>query len=89
MGEAASAIAHDIDVAMAPITLYAEALLEHETLSERARHYLGSIRRAVDDVSHNVGRAARTRSSSRRTAGARIRARSDPYLLGAKPARVC
>ena len=36
----ASAIAHDIDIAMSPITLYADALLEHEPLSERARHYL-------------------------------------------------
>jgi CheY-like chemotaxis protein len=52
----ASAIAHDIDVAVAPISLYANALLEHESLSERARHYLGSIRRAVEDVTHNVAR---------------------------------
>jgi CheY-like chemotaxis protein len=56
LGQAASAIAHDIDVAMAPITLYTEAMLEHETLSDRARHYLSSIRRAVHDVSHNVAR---------------------------------
>ena len=56
LGQAASAIAHDIDVAMAPITLYTEAMLEHETLSDRARHYLSSIRRAVDDVTHNVAR---------------------------------
>jgi len=50
VGQSASAIAYDIDVAIAPITLYANALLEHESLSERARHYLASIRRAVDDV---------------------------------------
>ena len=56
VGQSASAIAYDIDVAIAPITLYANALLEHESLSERARHYLASIRRAVDDVSQNVGR---------------------------------
>jgi CheY-like chemotaxis protein len=56
LGHAAHAIAHDIDVAMAPITLYTEALLEHEPISERARHYLGSIRRAVSDVTHNVAR---------------------------------
>jgi CheY-like chemotaxis protein len=55
-GQSASAIAHDIDVAMAPIALYTNALLEHEPLSERARHYLSTIRRAVDDVSLNVGR---------------------------------
>ena len=34
-GQSASAIAHDIDVAIAPISLYANALLEHEPL-ERA-----------------------------------------------------
>ena len=56
LGQAASAIAHDIDVAMAPITLYTETMLEHEALSERARHYLGSIRRAINDVTHNVAR---------------------------------
>lgn len=54
--QSASAIAHDIDVAVAPISLYTNALLEHEPLSERARHYLNSIRRAVGDVSQNVGR---------------------------------
>lgn len=56
VGQAASAIAHDIDLAIAPIALYTDALLEHETLSERARHYLASMRRAVDDVAQNVGR---------------------------------
>jgi len=56
VGQAASMIAHDIELAIAPIALYADALLEHETLSERARHYLKSIRRAVDDVTLNAGR---------------------------------
>ena len=55
-GQSASSIAHDIDVAVAPISLFANAMLEHEPLSERARHYLASILRAVDDVSQNVGR---------------------------------
>jgi CheY-like chemotaxis protein len=55
-GQSASAIAHDIEVALAPIALYTSALIEHEALSERARHYLASIRRAVDDVSQNVAR---------------------------------
>src|SRR4051812_48164461 len=55
-GQSASAIAHDIDVAIAPISLYANALLDHEPLSERARHYLSAIRRAVEDVAQNVGR---------------------------------
>ncbi len=56
VGQTASAIAHDIDLALAPISLYADALLEHEALSERARLYLHSIRRAVDDVTLNAGR---------------------------------
>src|SRR6187402_3816652 len=56
VGQSASTIAHDIDVAVAPISLFANALLEHESLSERARHYLASILRAVDDVSQNAGR---------------------------------
>ena len=56
VSQSARAIAHHIDVALAPISLYAQALLEHEPLSERARHYLGSIRRAVDDVSQNIAR---------------------------------
>jgi len=55
-GHAASAIAHDIDIALAPIAMYADALLEHEPLSERARHYLLNIRRAVGDVARNAGR---------------------------------
>jgi CheY-like chemotaxis protein len=56
VSQSASAIAHDIDVAVAPISLYTNALLEHEPLSERARHYLTSIQRAVADVTQNVGR---------------------------------
>lgn len=56
MGAAANVIAHDIDVALAPITLYTDALLERETLSDRARHYLTSIRRAADDVARTAGR---------------------------------
>jgi PleD family two-component response regulator len=56
VGHAASGIAHDIELAIAPISLYTNALLEHETLSERARHYLNSIRRAIDDASQNIGR---------------------------------
>jgi CheY-like chemotaxis protein len=70
VGQAASAIAHDIDVALSPIILYTEAMLEHEELSDRARHYLSSIRRAVSDVSQNVARLReldRPREDLRRT----------------------
>jgi len=56
IGQRASSIAHDIDVAIAPVALYSAALLETETLSERARNHLMSIRRAVDDVTRTAAR---------------------------------
>jgi signal transduction histidine kinase len=56
LGQMASGIAHDINNAMSPIALYTEAMLERETLSERARGYLTTIQRALDDVSQTVGR---------------------------------
>src|SRR5688572_22254222 len=52
----ASGIAHDINNAISPISLYAEALLEREPLSEKARGYLTAISRAIDDVAQTVGR---------------------------------
>jgi CheY-like chemotaxis protein len=53
----ASGIAHDINNAISPITLYAEALLETEPgLSERGRGYLEIIQRAIDDVAQTVAR---------------------------------
>jgi len=55
-GETASTIANDIDIAMSPISLYADALLEREQLDARARQYVTSIRRAVDDVALAVAR---------------------------------
>jgi CheY-like chemotaxis protein len=55
-GETVSAIANEIDIAMSPISLYADALLEREQLDARARQYVASIRRAVDDVSLAVAR---------------------------------
>jgi CheY-like chemotaxis protein len=51
-----SVIANDIDVALSPITLYADALLQREELDKRTRQYVTSIRRAVDDVAHAVAR---------------------------------
>ncbi len=57
LGQMASGIAHDINNAISPIALYTEAMLERETtLSERARGYLTTIQRAIDDVAHTVGR---------------------------------
>ncbi|MBC8024562.1 MAG: response regulator [Steroidobacteraceae bacterium] len=57
LGQMASGIAHDINNAISPISLYTEAMLEREpTLSDRARGYLKTIQRAVDDVAQTVGR---------------------------------
>jgi signal transduction histidine kinase len=57
LGQMASGIAHDINNAISPIALYTEAMLERETnLSERARGYLTTIQRAIDDVAQTVGR---------------------------------
>jgi PAS domain S-box-containing protein len=57
LGQMASGIAHDINNALSPVSLYAESLLETEPgLSARARGYLETIQRAVDDVSQTVAR---------------------------------
>jgi nitrogen-specific signal transduction histidine kinase len=53
----ASGIAHDINNAISPVALYTESLLERETnLSERARDYLTTIQRAIEDVAQTVAR---------------------------------
>jgi signal transduction histidine kinase/ActR/RegA family two-component response regulator len=55
LGQMASGVAHDINNAIAPIALYTDSLLEHESnLSERARGYLNIIRRAIADVGETV-----------------------------------
>jgi signal transduction histidine kinase len=57
LGQMASGIAHDINNAISPIALYTESLLEREPgLSGRARKYLASIQRAIDDVAQTVAR---------------------------------
>ena len=57
LGQMASGIAHDINNAISPIALYTEAMLERETsLSDKARGYLTTIQRAIDDVAQTVGR---------------------------------
>jgi PAS domain S-box-containing protein len=57
LGQMASGIAHDINNAISPITLYTESLLEREPdLSPRTREYLETIQRAVDDVGQTVAR---------------------------------
>ena len=57
LGQIASGIAHDINNAISPVSLYTESLLEREpNLSERARNYLTTIQRAIEDVAKH-GRA--------------------------------
>ena len=57
LGQIASGIAHDINNAISPVSLYTESLLEREpNLSERARNYLTTIQRAIGDVAGTVAR---------------------------------
>jgi len=57
LGQMASGIAHDINNAISPVALYTESLLEREPgLSARTREYLETIKRAIEDVAHTVGR---------------------------------
>lgn len=56
LGQMASGIAHDINNALSPAVLYAENILAHESLSERARGQMKSIAQAVDDVASTVAR---------------------------------
>ena len=55
LGQMASGIAHDINNAISPASLYVESLLEHEPgLSARGREHLATIARAIDDVAQTV-----------------------------------
>jgi signal transduction histidine kinase/CheY-like chemotaxis protein/PAS domain-containing protein len=57
LGQMASGIAHDINNALSPVSLYAESMLETErNLSDRGRGYLQTIQRAVEDVAQTVAR---------------------------------
>jgi PAS domain S-box-containing protein len=57
LGEMASGIAHDINNAITPVTLYTENLLDREKgLSERGRDQLRTIATAIDDVAATVAR---------------------------------
>jgi len=57
LGQMASGIAHDINNALSPVALYTESLLEREPgLSAHTREYLEISQRAIDDVSHTLGR---------------------------------
>lgn len=57
LGQMASGIAHDINNAISPVSLYTESLLETEPdLSERSRSCLEVIKRSIDDVAATVAR---------------------------------
>jgi PAS domain S-box-containing protein len=57
LGQMASGIAHDINNAISPISLYTDALLEREaTLSPQGRGQLQTIQRAIEDVASTVSR---------------------------------
>ena len=57
IGQMASGIAHDITNGISPVLLYTETILESEPgLSAESREYLRTIQRAVEDVSHTLGR---------------------------------
>ena len=56
LGQMASGIAHDINNAISPVSMYADILLREPTMNERCRDYLETIRRAIGDVGQTVGR---------------------------------
>ena len=57
LGQMASGIAHDINNAISPVTLYTDTLLEKETqMSAQGRDCLRIIQRAIDDVGQTVAR---------------------------------
>lgn len=57
LGQMASGIAHDINNAISPVSLYVESILTHEVgFSDRARKQLEIVQRSVDDVAQTVKR---------------------------------
>jgi len=57
LGQMASGIAHDINNAISPVTLYTESLLEREKgISAPGRSQLQVIQRAIGDVAQTVAR---------------------------------
>jgi signal transduction histidine kinase/ActR/RegA family two-component response regulator len=57
LGQMASGIAHDINNAISPVSIYTDSLLEtEEGLTDRGRRFLETIKHAIEDVSHTVSR---------------------------------
>ena len=79
LGQMASGIAHDINNAISPVSLYTELLLQQETqISEKGRARLGTMQRAIDDV---AGTIERMREFYRPRESARIFAKVDLHAL--------
>lgn len=57
LGQMASGIAHDINNAITPVSIYTNVLLRKEpNLSERARGFLQTIQQSISDVAETVAR---------------------------------
>jgi PAS domain S-box-containing protein len=56
LGQMASGIAHDINNALSPASLYVEALLDRELGPRETKDYLLIIQRAIDGVAQTVAR---------------------------------
>jgi signal transduction histidine kinase/ActR/RegA family two-component response regulator len=57
LGQMASGIAHDVNNAMSPVTLYLESLMEREPgLSDRGRKHVETMQRAIGDVARTISR---------------------------------
>jgi signal transduction histidine kinase len=57
LGQLAAGIAHDINNALSPASLYVQSMLERDkSLSGTARQYLAVVNRAIEDVGRTVGR---------------------------------
>ena len=74
LGRMASGIAHDINNALTPATLFAQSLLDHDTnLSADARSDLAVIQQAIADVTQTVSRIREFyRGRETNTAGAPV-----------------
>ena len=84
----ASIIANEIDIALSPIALYADALLEREELDKRSRQYVTNIRRAVDDVAHAVTRLRELDRPANAGTGIPGQPQTDAGTRRSKPSRV-
>jgi signal transduction histidine kinase len=79
LGQMASGIAHDINNAISPVSLYTELLLQKEKhLSEEGRGRLATMQRAIEDV---AGTIERMREFYRPRGPARLFAKVDLHAL--------